>query len=69
MRDEYDFTKGTRGKFYRPDAKLNLPIYLEGEVMEFVEKIAEIKGTDMSTVVNKLIRGDMLISDTSDKME
>ena len=64
MRDEYDFTKGTRGKFYRPDAKLNLPIYLEDEVMEFVEKIAEKKGTDMSTVVNKLIRGDMLISDT-----
>jgi hypothetical protein len=63
MRDEYDFSKGTRGKFYRPDTKLNLPIYLEDEVMAFVEKIAEKKGTDMSSVVNKLIRGDMLISD------
>jgi hypothetical protein len=63
MKDEYDFSKGTRGKFYRPDAKLNLPIYLEDEVMAFVEKIAEKKGTDMSSVVNKLIRGDMLISD------
>jgi len=66
MRDEYDFSKGTRGKFYRPDAKLNLPIYLEDEVMAFVEKIAEKKGTDMSTVVNKLIKGDMLISDTTE---
>lgn len=25
MRREYDFSKGERGKFYRPDAKLNLP--------------------------------------------
>lgn len=25
MRREYDFSRGERGKFYRPDAKLNLP--------------------------------------------
>jgi hypothetical protein len=29
MKKEYDFSKGERGKFYRPDAQLNLPIYLE----------------------------------------
>lgn len=63
MRDEYDFSKGERGKFFRPDAKLNLPIYLDDEVMAFVEKIADKKGTDMSSVVNKLLRGDMLISE------
>jgi hypothetical protein len=63
VRDEYDFSKGERGKFYRPDAKLNLPIYLEDEVMAFVERIAQKKGTDMSSVVNKLLRGDMLISE------
>ncbi|MEW6326699.1 MAG: hypothetical protein AB1487_03780 [Thermodesulfobacteriota bacterium] len=63
MRDEYDFSKGERGKFYRPDAKLNLPIYLDDEVMAFVEKIADKKGTDISSVVNKLLRGDMLISE------
>ena len=63
MRDEYDFSKGERGKFYRPDTKLNLPIYLDDEVMAFVEKIADKKGTDISTIVNKLLRGDMLISE------
>jgi hypothetical protein len=63
MRDEYDFSKGERGKFYRPDAKLNLPIYLDDEVMAFVEKMAQKKGTDMSSIVNKLLRGDMLISE------
>jgi hypothetical protein len=63
MRDEYDFSKGERGKFYRPDAKLNLPIYLDDEVMAFVEKIAQKKGTDMSSIVNQLLRGDMLLSE------
>ena len=63
MRDEYDFSKAERGKFYRPDAKLNLPIYLDDEVMAFVEKIANKKGTDMSSVVNMILRGDMHISE------
>jgi hypothetical protein len=27
MRKEYDFSKGERGKFFRPDAKLNIPVY------------------------------------------
>ena len=63
MRDEYDFSKGERGKFYRPDIKLNLPIYLDEEVMAFVERIAKKKGIDMSSVVNSLLRGDILISE------
>jgi hypothetical protein len=63
MADEYDFKKGERGKFYRPNAKLNIPIYLDDEVVAFVEKISQKKGTDMSSVVNKLLRGDMLISE------
>jgi hypothetical protein len=63
MREEYDFSKGERGKFYRPDIQLNLPIYLEGEVKEFIEKIARKKGTDMNSVVNDLLRGDMISSE------
>ena len=63
MRDEYDFSKGERGKFYKPDVKLNLPIYLDDEVKAFVERIAKKKGADMSSVVNKLLRADMLISE------
>ena len=40
MKKEYDFSKGERGKFYRPDAEFNLPIYLEPEIAEFVGKFA-----------------------------
>ena len=46
MRKEYDFSKGERGKFYHPDIKLNIPIYLDEEVLAFVEKIASKKGID-----------------------
>ena len=64
MRKEYDFSKGERGKFYRQDAKLNIPIYLDEEVSAFVDKIASKKGMDRSTVVNQLIKGDMKIAET-----
>ena len=32
MKKEYDFSKGVRGKFYRPNAKFNVPVYLDGKV-------------------------------------
>ena len=63
MREEYDFSTGKRGKFYRPNAKLNLPIYLDEEVLAFVERIVEEKGTDMSSVVNQLLRIDMQLAE------
>jgi len=44
MRKEYNFSKGERGKFYHPDVKLNLPIYLDEEVIAFIEDIANKKG-------------------------
>ena len=62
MRKESDFSKGERGKFYHPDMKLNIPIYLDEEVSEFVEKIASKKGIDRSSVVNELLRGDIKIA-------
>lgn len=58
MRKEYDFSKGVRGKFYRPDLTLSLPVYLDQEAMAFVQRIARKKKTDISTVVNKLILTD-----------
>jgi hypothetical protein len=64
MKDEYDFSKGERGKFHRPDAKLQLPVYLAEEVQEFVQKIAESKHSDVSSVVNDLLRADMKLADT-----
>nr|VFK23045.1 MAG: hypothetical protein BECKLFY1418C_GA0070996_11338 [Candidatus Kentron sp. LFY] len=59
MKEEYDFTNAERGKFYRPDAKLNIPVYLDDEVRDFVAGIAEQKHSDLNQVVNDLLRLDM----------
>lgn len=59
MKKEYDFSRGVRGKFYRPNVKFNLPVYLDGEIQQFVERIAASKRTDVSAIVNRLLRSDM----------
>lgn len=63
MRKEYDFSKAERGKLYRPDATFNLPVYLDEEVQAFVQAIADRRKTDLSTVVNELLRGDMQLAE------
>ena len=63
MEKEYDFSKGERGKFHRPDIRLNLPVYLESEVLAFVEKLADKRNQDISFIVNQLLRGDMQIAE------
>ncbi len=63
MNKEYDFSKGERGKFYKPNVKLNIPVYLDSVAYSFVEIIAEKKQEDVSTIVNKLIKTDKKISD------
>ncbi len=59
MRKEYDFSQGERGKFYTKDARFNLPVYLEDEIFEYLEGIARKRKTDVSSVVNQLLRSDI----------
>ena len=56
MKDEYDFSKGERGKFYRPDAVLRLPVYLDEKVQNYLTAKANAKGVDLSALVNDLLR-------------
>jgi hypothetical protein len=58
MKKEYDFSKGERGKFYRPNLRLNLPIYLEEDIADFVQKYARKKKVDAQTVVNRILRSN-----------
>ncbi len=59
MKKEYDFSKGIKGKFYRANATLNMPVYLDRKVRQFVEQIAASRKTDVSAIVNRLLRSDM----------
>ncbi|MDP2207262.1 MAG: hypothetical protein Q8K98_00630 [Bacteroidota bacterium] len=58
MKKEYDFSKGVRGKFYRANASLNLPIYLDADVAKFVQEFAKRKKVDPQTIVNNLLRNN-----------
>ena len=58
MKEEYDFSKVQRGKFFHNDIKLNLPVYLDDDVLEFVEKTAKKKNIDIQTIVNQLLKPD-----------
>lgn len=59
MKKEYDFPKGVRGKFYRPDIELNLPVYLDSDISKFMREYAKKKKVDTQTVVNELLRKDI----------
>lgn len=37
MLAEIDFSKGTRGKFFKPGVAPNLPVYLEAEVQAYLQ--------------------------------
>lgn len=59
MKEEYDFSKGERGKFYRPNAKLRLPVYLDDEILARLLERAEAKGVSLSEFVNEVLRRDI----------
>lgn len=59
MREEYDFSKGERGKFYRPGAELHLPVYLDADVQTALTALASAKGVDISVLVNDLLKKDI----------
>lgn len=56
MKKEYDFSKGERAKFYHPDAELDLPVYLDPDVAEFLRGLAEKQGTEIESIVNDWLR-------------
>ncbi len=59
MKKEYDFSKGERGKFFRPDAELNIPIYLEPQIAEAVREHARKRRTSVGSLVNEWVRRDL----------
>ncbi len=56
MKGEYDFSNGTRGKFYKTNVILNIPIYLDKDVADFVQMVAKRKRIDKQTAANRIIR-------------
>ncbi len=56
MKQRYDFSKGVRGKFFKPGAAFKLPVYLDAEVEGYLAKRAQAKGVELDELVNELLR-------------
>ncbi len=59
MPAEIDFSKGTRGKFFRAGARISLPVYLEAEVQDYLAKRAKACGIEVAELVNELLKKDI----------
>lgn len=59
MPADIDFSGGTRGRFYRPGAQVQLPIHLDAKVQDTLVAIANAKGIDLSVLVNDLLKKDI----------
>ncbi len=59
--DPYDFSRGERGKFYRKDAEIQLPAYLETDVLRYLQARAKDKNVDLNDLVNQLLKQDIAL--------
>jgi predicted HicB family RNase H-like nuclease len=59
MKDEYNFSKAERGRFYRKDAVLVPPVRLEPEVLAFLTARAQARGIRLNELVNELLKKDI----------
>jgi len=64
MKQEYDFSKGERGRFFHPEATLNVPVYLDQDVEAWFAEKAKSQDVELQSLVNTLLRKDIsLIQD------
>jgi hypothetical protein len=59
VKKEYYFSKGQRGKFFRPNSELNIPVYLEPDVAGAFRS---------SAAVNEALRSLLRISETTRRL-
>lgn len=55
MKKQYNFSKGVRGKFYRPK-KIQKTVRLDKDVLEFYQKMALENGIPYQTLINLTLK-------------
>lgn len=61
MKKEYDFSKAEKAKFYIEPNDIKVPVYLDKTVNGFYLKAAHIKNTDLSTIINSVLKKEIEI--------
>lgn len=62
MKKEYDFSNAEQGKFYIPIEEIELPIYFDKDILEFLSQKCQLTQINLQTLVNDLIRKDIEIA-------
>lgn len=61
IKPKYDFSKAERGKFFRPNVELRLPIYLDANIQTYLAERAAEKGVPLGEMVNALLQQEIQI--------
>lgn len=67
LKNEYDFSKGERGKFFDKNAVFHIPIYLDPEIESFYRSKAEEQNISLDTMINNLLSKDMKLLEVVDQ--
>ncbi len=65
MAEEYDFSMGERGKFFREGAVLSPPVYLEPAILTSLQAKAQARGLTLNVLVNQLLKKDIELLDAA----
>jgi len=58
IKDDYDFTGGTRGRFYKPK-KVPTTLRLDNDIILYFKKLASEKKVPYQTLINALLRKEV----------
>ncbi len=62
MRKEYDFSKAQRGKFYHKGAVLRLPIYLDAQLQNRLQRLAQRNHEQLRELVHRLLKKEVRLA-------
>jgi hypothetical protein len=62
MKEEYDFSNAEQGKFFIPAEDIQIPIYLDHDIAQFLSKQCDSGSNSLQALVNDLLRKDIEIA-------
>ncbi len=62
MKDEYDFSNAEQGKFYVPIDEIQMPIYLDQDIAQYLSDKCQANPESLQLLVNDLLRKDIEIA-------
>ena len=62
MKEEYDFSNAEQGKFFVPVEDIQLPIYLDKDIIQYLNEKCLTTQESLQLVVNDLLRKDIEIA-------